>query len=267
MNFDSTQLKEKTLNWFLAGESFISELTHAFIFIGVGVPLVLIGAHALSKFMTARYSVHAGMIAKKCVSYLGMILILISVLMSFKLNLSALLGTAGIASMALGFAAKTSLSNLVSGIFLLAEKSFGVGDYIQVGSNEGYVISIDLLSVKIRTSDNLYVRVPNENILQGNVVNMTRYDHRRIHVNVLIGYAQSLHEVMKILKEASLKVAMCLDQPEPSVRLTQFSEGGITAELLVWCKKEDVLIARTQLIAAIQESYQASGCQFPQARP
>ena len=82
---------------------------------------------------------------------------------------------AGLLTVALGFAAQTSASNLISGLFLLGERPFVVGDVIRLASGiTGEVVGIDLLSVKIRTFDNLLVRVPNETLLKSELTNLTR---------------------------------------------------------------------------------------------
>jgi hypothetical protein len=82
------------------------------------------------------------------------------------LKLGVLPGAAGILTVAIGFASQTSASNLISGLFVIAERPFVVGDIIRVAETTGEVLSVDLLSVKIRTFDNLYVRIPNEGIIR-----------------------------------------------------------------------------------------------------
>ena len=78
-------------------------------------------------------------------------------------------GTAGIAGIAIGFASQTSVSNIISGIFLISERPFSVGDQIQVGTTKGIILSIDLLSVKLRTFENQLIRIPNESLIKSGV--------------------------------------------------------------------------------------------------
>ena len=68
---------------------------------------------------------------------------------------------------------------MISGLFLLAEGSLAVGDVIRIGTTTGHVVAIDLLSVKIRTVENLIVRVPNESLVKGEITNLTRFAIRR----------------------------------------------------------------------------------------
>ena len=76
------------------------------------------------------------------------------------------------------FASQTSVSNIISGIFLISEQPFQVGDLIKVGETKGVVLSIDLLSIKLRTFDNQLVRIPNENLIKNELSNITRFPIR-----------------------------------------------------------------------------------------
>ena len=92
--------------------------------------------------------------------YLILCLFLVSALVELGFSLGVLVGTAGILTVAIGFASQTSMSNLISGLFLIGEQSFAVGDIIKIDQITGVVLSIDLLSTKLRTFDNTYVRLP-----------------------------------------------------------------------------------------------------------
>ena len=111
-------------------------------------------------------TIHGQILLKRAIFYGIMILMSMSALRELGFDLSVILGAAGILSVAIGFASQTSASNLISGLFLMMERPFSIGDVIRVEQTTGEVISIDLLSVKIRTFDNLYVRVPNESMIK-----------------------------------------------------------------------------------------------------
>ena len=107
-------------------------LIRACLWIIIGFPLLFLTARWLKNIITQKFNPHLGLLTQKILTYGGFILITISILLDFNFDLSAILGTAGIASVAIGFAAKTSLSNLISGIFILWEKPFQIGDLIQM---------------------------------------------------------------------------------------------------------------------------------------
>lgn len=133
----------------VGSEHLDSALRIAFLLV-VGLPVVWILSRLLGKLSKQRFGEHLGIFFRKAIFYVGLILILIHILMEFGFNPAALLGAAGILSVAIGFASQTSLSNIISGIFLYWEQPFTVGDIIKVGDTSGIVLSIDLMSVKMR---------------------------------------------------------------------------------------------------------------------
>ena len=112
-------------------------------------------------------------IVQRIVFYLSLTLGVIFALDMLGFDIRVLLGAAGVFTVAIGFAAQTSTANIISGIFLLFEKRFGVSDIIGVGQTVGEVTSIGLLSTQLRTFDNLAVRMPNELLMKTEIKNFT----------------------------------------------------------------------------------------------
>ncbi|RXM22074.1 mechanosensitive ion channel, partial [Citrobacter sp. AAK_AS5] len=90
-------------------------------------------------------------------------------------------------------------SNLISGLFLVMERPFVVGDVITVDDVTGEVLTIDMLSTKLRTFDNLYVRMPNETIIKSRVTNLTHFPIRRIDLRLGVAYREDLARVRAVL--------------------------------------------------------------------
>ena len=132
----------------------------------VGLPLVMwlsrYVQNKLSRYMTPHFTV----LVSQAIFYAGMVLIAITVLKNLGFELSAFLGTAGIVGITLGFAAQTSISNIISGVFLLIEDTFQVGDTITTNYFSGKVKSVHIFSILLRTEDEKTVRVPNEFLLK-----------------------------------------------------------------------------------------------------
>src|SRR5690606_3033117 len=126
-------------------------------------------------------------------------------------SLSVLLGAAGVLSVALGFASQTSASNLISGLFLIGEQPFQLGDTIKVGNTTGEVLSIDLLSVKLRTFDNLYVRIPNESLIKSEMTNLTRFPIRRFDLLIGVAYKENISQVRQIMQNVADNNPLCMD--------------------------------------------------------
>ena len=146
------------------------------------------------------------------------------VLNRLHINIKTLLGAAGVLGIVLGIASQTSIGNVISGIFIISEKTFEIGDLIRVGDKTGTVYSIDLLSVKLKTLDNLLIRIPNQTMISTEVTNITKFPIRRMDITVSVAYKEDLKKVMDILKTLVKENPLCLDEPEPLIVIQQFGD-------------------------------------------
>lgn len=177
-------------------------------------------------------------------------------------DLSVALGAAGLMTVAVGFAAQTSTSNLISGLFLMVEKPFVIGDSIQVGSTTGEVIAIDPLSVKLRTFDNLFVRLPNEGLLKSEIINLTRFPIRRLDLALDIAYASDLEHARRVLDAIAQAEILCLDEPRPQFAVQSFAESTIKLRYSTWTATANYLELKTRLLIAIKKTFTREGIEL-----
>ena len=228
----------------------------------VSVVLVKLVAFLTAQLFKKRFSQQSLMILKKAITYSGVTIIWMIVLAQLGLNLAALLGAAGIAGIAVGFAAQTSVSNVISGMFLISEKSFAVGDVIRVGTFQGVVLTIDLLSVKIRTFDNQYIRLPNETLIKTEVTNITRFPIRRLNVEFVVRYGTDLEQLKELLYAVARGNTSCLDEPEPLFVINTFGRFGVEMLFGVWFVKEDFLAVKNSMMQGIHSALNEAGIEF-----
>lgn len=226
----------------------------------VGVRLTALLARRLA---APRVSPQAAMLIEKLIWYGGFVATISWALHALGMNLGALMGAAGIAGIALGFASQSSLSHIISGLFLVTEKPFEVGDLIRIGSTLGTVHSVDLLSVKVRTLDNQFVRIPNENLIKTEVTNITRFPIRRMDLNLSVAYKENLSHVLPLLREVAEKHPLVLDEPEPLLMVVGFGESGVDIRLGVWFAKENFIEVRNGMLIGIKERLDAEGIEIP----
>ena len=156
-------------------------------------------------------------ILQKVFKYLYYTLAVIYILGIFDIKVTALFGAAGIAGVAIGFAAQTSFSNIISGFFVLTEHSLKIGDYITVDDVSGTVDSIDMLSIKLKTPDHQMVRIPNETILKANLHNTSYFPTRRLNVTVSVSYNTDLQFALDTLATVPAKCPLVLTDPAPII--------------------------------------------------
>ncbi len=228
-----------------------------------GMAIVWVTSRALGRICRKRHSVQAGFLVAKVINYVGFILVFLTTLLQLGFNLTTVIGAAGIATLGISIAAQTSLSNLISGLFLLWEQPFKMGDVIMVNGTRGIVLSIDLLSVKMRTLDNLYVRVPNSSIIQTEVTTITRFPIRRMDLNIGVAYKEDIRTVMRILRDLADKNPYSLDEPEPLVLFLDFGDSSLNFLVGLWFEKTNFLKLKNTIMAEIKERFDAEGIEIP----
>lgn len=229
----------------------------------IGVPTVYFLSRLAGRTMKKRFSDQATMLMRKGILYAGLLLVLLMVLQQLKFNLTALLGAAGVVGIAIGFASQTSVSNIISGIFLIWEKPFAVGDVVKIGDTTGLVLSIDLLSVKLRTFDNRYIRIPNETLIKTELTNVTRFPIRRLDIDVGVAYKEDIGRVIEVLRDVADKNPFCLDEPEPFIMFMNFGDSALEIRFGVWFAKEQMLNLRKTIMREIKERFDAEGIEIP----
>jgi len=241
----------------------LSTLIRLALLFVVGLPLVFLIGKWLKASLSKKLSPQQGMIFSKLVIYSGIAVIAFSVLNEVGFKFSHLLGAAGILGIAIGFASQTSVSNIISGVFLMVEKSFEVGDVITVGSQTGTVMSIDMLSVKLRTFDNKFVRLPNESVIKSEVINITRFPIRRVDLEIGVAYKEDVRRVRKILLDVARKNPICLNEPEPLIIFSAFGSSSIELLFLVWAAKTDWLTLKNTIMEEIKARFDEEGIEIP----
>jgi small-conductance mechanosensitive channel len=233
------------------------------LFIGVVGLILLRLLSVLVNRMTRKYlSQQYSMLLRKAIQYTGAVIVLFIILSVLGLKITALLGAAGIVGIAVGFAAQTSMSNLISGLFLISEKPFQIGDAIRVGDKTGVILSIDLLSVKIKTFDNQYIRIPNSVLINTELTNVTRFPIRRLDIKFSVAYQTDVTRLRRVLLEVAASNPHCLDEPEPLIVFTDFGDSGLQFLFGVWFYKPDYLELKNSLMQQIKESFEAEDIQF-----
>lgn len=235
---------------------------------GLRAGLILLGGLLLTRFVNRRmtaWSMHAQhrLLLRRATTALVLVLALAWALSELGVNLGVVLGAAGVLTVAVGFAAQTSVSNLISGLFLMGEQPFRVGDVITVADTTGEVLSIDLLSIKLCTFDNLLVRIPNETMLKANVTNVTRFSIRRYDLKLRVAYKEDLDKVRRVLLEVAEREPLCLKNPKPVFIFLGFGESSMDIQFSVWAKRESFLDLRNGIAIAVKRAFDERGIEIP----
>ena len=165
--------------------------------------------------------------------------------LGFKLHV--ILGAAGVLSVAVGFAAQTTLSNLISGFFLFGERPFAVGDTIEIDGVAGEVLGIEMLATTLRTADNRFVRIPNEVLVKTKLLNQTRFSRRRLEVTLPLANEEDFPAKRAAVLGAIEKNPLVLSDPAPSLFIGGFGETSVQVHVWVWTATKDLQALRASL--------------------
>jgi small-conductance mechanosensitive channel len=241
----------------------LAPVLRSLVMVLLGLPLLLMASRWTRRWISARMDPQGGLVAGKLVLYAGAIILTISILRELGFSLAPLLGAAGVLGIALGFASQTSVSNVISGLFLIAERPFVVDDLIQVGDVTGRVLSIDTISVKLRTFDNRMVRIPNETLVKSQVTNITRFPLRRVDVRVGVAYKEDAARVREVLLDLAEKNPKSLMEPEPLVLLEGFGDSSVDFLFGVWTTQANFLELKNAIQEEIKARFDAEGIEIP----
>ncbi|MBQ7159184.1 MAG: mechanosensitive ion channel [Treponema sp.] len=205
----------------------------------------------------------------KIVSYCFYILIVMYVLSLFGINLGAIWGAMGIAGVAVGFAAQTTVSNLISGIFIVTEKTMKVGDFIEVDGVSGTVDRIGLLSIRVHTPNNQLIRIPSSAIINTKLMNYSSYDYRRYIFEVSVDYSTDLDKAVEVLNSVPARCSLTVkDNPNyaPKVLVTNCGDSGIGMNLIVWCERPNFFDLKTEVCVQTVKAFKENGINIPYNR-
>ena len=204
----------------------------------------------------------------------GVIILAVAILLALDvlgINVMPFVAGAGVAGIAVGFAAKDTLSNLIAGVLLIMDRPFEIGDRIEVWSAPtnsatwGDVIDIGLRATKIRTTDNIVIIIPNNEIMKRDIVNYTTISTSiRVRIPIGVSYNADIKKVKSVIVEVAKTADWVLEDPPPKVVVRQFGESSVDLELRVWIKEARRRIDTISFMTDnIKEAFDKEGIEIP----
>jgi len=226
----------------------------------IGIILIRVTAGIAGKVLRkSGVQKHAQILVRKLVFWGMGFLVLLITLEQIGIELTAIIATVGFVTIALGFAAQTAFSNIISGLFLLVDRPFVEDESVTIGNISGIVISVDLLSTKIRTWDNIFVRIPNSSLLTETIKNLSRHPIRRVDIPIIISFKDSTKRAKELILHTAQSYHAVLEDPDPTVYVIAFEDSGVQLELRAWVPTNLYLGSRSDLLESIKQALQDQG--------
>ena len=187
------------------------------------------------------------------------------------INIMPFVAGAGVAGVAIGFAAKETLSNLIAGIMLIIDRPFEVGDRIEVWSAPknsatwGDVVDIGFRATKIRTTYNIVIIIPNNEIMMRDIINYTTLDGKiRVRINIGIAYDADIEKAKELIIEVAKSAAWISDHPPPKVEVRNFGASSVDLQARVWIhnarRRMDTI---TYITDGVKTAFDKEGIEIP----
>ncbi|SFL11061.1 Mechanosensitive ion channel [Halogranum rubrum] len=184
----------------------------------------------------------------------------------WEIEITPLLGAAGIVGITVGFAAKDTVANFFGGIALYFDDTYKIGDFIELDSGEsGSVVKVGIRSTMLLTRDEVLITVPNSVLNSAKIINRSAPQHRkRIRVPIGVAYGTDIDEFEDLVVDIALEENLALDSPKPRMRLRRFGDSALEYELLCWVNNPTKEArARHFLNREIYKGLNESGIEIP----
>ncbi|WP_224449397.1 mechanosensitive ion channel family protein [Haloprofundus salilacus] len=181
-------------------------------------------------------------------------------------NVGNLLVGAGFLGIVVGMAARQTLGSVLAGFVLMFSRPFEIGDWVEIGENEGIVTHVSIVTTRLQTFDGEYVMIPNDDVSAKSIVNRTRKGRLRIDVEVGVDYDADVDHAADVALDAVKGIDEGLSVPSPQVVLKEFGESGVILGVRIWIDNPSARRkwrARTAVILAVKSAYEEEGINIP----
>lgn len=183
------------------------------------------------------------------------------------INPTAWLASAGVIGIAVGFAAKDTLANLFSGVFIVADSPYAIGDYVVLDSGErGKVTQVGMRSTRLLTRDDVEIIIPNAVMANAKIINESGgpWEKERIRIKVGVAYDSDVDQVCELLKSVAMDHSEMLKDPSPRVRMRAFGGSSLDFELMGWIDHPELRGRIShELHMSIFKAFQEAGISIP----
>ena len=176
---------------------------------------------------------------------------------------TSLLAVVGAAGLAIGLALKDSLSNIASGVMLIALRPFRAGDSVQIAGLEGVVESVRIFQTRMHTADNREIILPNSQITTSPIINFTGRGERRVDVTVPMAFGEDVQAMRASLLAIAKANPGVHAAPAPEVVVSALGEGTVSLQLRAWVASREFGGVQAQLYEAVLAEYARRGIKAP----
>jgi len=191
------------------------------------------------------------------------ILLLISVASMVGIATTSFIAVLGAAGLAVGLALQGSLANFAGGVLILLFKPFKVGDVVEAQGYVGSVLEIQILYTVINTFDNRRIVIPNGNLSNSSLINMSAYDTRRCDMTFSISYDDDIDLAKSVCRRLIEEDERALKEPAPLIVVSALAESSVDLAVRAWTRAEDLWPFYWDMQERVKRAFDAEGITIP----
>ena len=263
----ATDFVDKMVNWL--EDNGARMLFQALVFVVILViawKLAHLGEVILKRALNSERVHFSQLLQRMIVSTTRSVILILGILIGLSqlgISIGPLLAGLGIAGFIVGFALQDSLSNFASGLMILIYRPFDVGDIVDVNGAFGRVRHMSLVNTTIHTFDNQSVIVPNNQIWQNAIKNLTGQDTRRVDMTFGISYGDDIEKAERVLREIVASNENVLAEPEPLIHLHELGDSSVNFIVRPWVETDDYWKTYWAITRAVKMRFDAEGISIP----
>lgn len=190
-------------------------------------------------------------------------IVVISALATLGVNVTSIVTALGAAGVTAGLALKDSLSNFASGVIIMFNKPFKVGDFLEIDTLTGTVKQIDMMYTTLLTVDNKAILLPNSVVTASKIINYTAEPTRRLDLEFSVSYGTNLAMAKQVLAEAVAQSPLALQDPPPIFGVSGHQDSAVIITAMVWCNAENFIALKFDLFERVKNAFDAHGISIP----
>ncbi len=240
-------------------------IASALVVLAVGVLIITVIKRIVKKTSTKSRKIDnsAASFITAIVSLVSYVILFIIMVGAFGFSTEGIIAGLSSIMLAVALGLQNTLASLANGILLIFTKPFKAGDFVDISGTSGTVKEIKLFSVKLVTTDNLTIVIPNNTVFGATIINYSKMPVRRLELVIPVSYDADVEQVKGLLNACTQKDGRILNNPAPFCRLTEYGASSLNFTLRVWTSTDDFWNVKFDLLEGILECFRANGIEIP----
>lgn len=245
-------------------KEFIPDLIGAILILVIGMWISKVVSNLIARAMKrAKISTEVVTFVHSFAGISLKVVVIVAAVGTLGFNIASLVTALGAATVAIGLALQDTLKNVASGLMVLINKPFKVGDYVLVSGFEGTVTRIDISNTHLLTYDNKEVILPNSNITVNNITNYSSQENRRVDLKYSVAYGTDIDRVKKVVMDVVSENKSIMTDPEPFFAVGEHGDSSVTIVVRIWCKTADYWNVYFYMQEQILRAFEKNGIEIP----